>query len=76
MDLDQAVALETKKSGWIHECFVRSICEGGAMAETGKMGKGQCVLGVGVQEMGLDAMSVRCPERCRGRDWERDGHDL
>ena len=40
MDLDQVVSLETKKSGWIHEGFVRSICEVGALAETRKDGEG------------------------------------
>ena len=41
MDLDQ-VALQKRKSGWIHECFVKSVCEGGAF-ETGKMRKDQRV---------------------------------
>ena len=30
VDVDQ-VALEMKKSGWVQEYFVKSICEGGAI---------------------------------------------
>ena len=36
MDLDQVAALERKKSGWIHKCVVKSICESGATDRDGR----------------------------------------
>ena len=59
MDLDQ-VALQKRKSGWIHECFVKSVCEGGAI-ETGKMRKDQHVLGPGVSRSGIGHVECEVP---------------
>ena len=36
-----------KMSVWIHKYFMKSICEGGALTEMGKMRKDQCMLGLG-----------------------------
>ena len=51
MDLDQ-VALQKRKSGWTHECFVKSTVKVVPLTEMGKMRKDQCVWrGQEVQEI-------------------------